>query len=421
MINLNINKNVFVPLYYPYLWDYSHRYNVFWGGRASGKTKFIMQKLFLKGLREKRVILLMRKETNKLRDSVWKELMVVLDDFKMRQFFEINKSELRATCTINGTEFKCLGLDEPEKIKGFVDVSDVFMDEVTAFTVDDVELIDGTLRSKKYNLPLQMYFSFNPISKANFVYNYFGFNTGVTPADTFILHSTYLCNPYLDSSYKDRMDVLRERNYNRWKIEALGEFCTLDKLVYNNWRIEDFNYKNIKGELLVGLDFGFITDISALVASILQEDEKKLYIFKTWGDTGKTNEELAQIIKSLGFAKSIIIADSAEQKSIEEIRRCGIPRIKPSTKGADSIIHGIQKLQNYEIIIHPSCDGIITEFENYSWKKDKQTGEYINKPIDAFNHYCDSLRYSLQCIKTGKLKSINKEALSLDVPKLNKR
>ena len=134
------------------------------------------------------------------------------------------------------------------------------------------------------------------------------------------------------------------------------------------------------------------------MASIIQENEKKIWVFKTWGDTGKTNEELAAVIKSLGFAKSVIIADSAEQKSIEELKRCGITRVRPSKKGPDSIIHGIQKLQNYEIIVHPSCDGIITEFENYSWQKDKATGEYINKPIDAFNHYCDSLRYSLQCV-----------------------
>ena len=396
MINLNINKNVFVPLYYPYLFDYSNRYNVYWGGRASGKTKFIMQKLFLKGLKEKRTILLMRKETNKLRDSVWKELMVAIDDFNMRRFFEINKSELRVTCMINGTEFKCLGLDEPEKIKGFVDISDVFMDEVTAFTPDDVELIDGTLRSRKYNLPLQMYFSMNPISKTNFVYKFFGFDTGITPDDTFILHSTYLDNPFLDENYKNRMEALKKRNYNRWKIEALGEFCTLDKLVYYNWKVEDFDHTQIKGKLLVGLDFGYTNDPTALVASVMTD--KKIYIFKEWVDTNKTNPQIAQVIKSLGFQKSTIICDSAEPKSIQELRQNGIYAARESVKGPDSILHGIQKLQEYEIIVHPSCQEVITEFENYSWQKDKKTGEYINKPIDQFNHCMDALRYSLQCV-----------------------
>ena len=413
IINLTVNKSICLPIYQPYIEDYSNRYNVYWGGRGSGKTKFIMQKLLIKGLKEKRLILLMRKETNKLRDSVWKELLSVIESFKLSRYFEINKTEFRVTCTLNGTEFKCLGLDEPEKIKGFADMSDVFMDEITAFNEDDIELIDGTLRSTNYKLPLQIYFAFNPISKANFVYKYFGFKDGITPPDTFILHSTYLDNPYLDESYISRMENMKERNYNRWKIEALGEFVSLDKLVYNNWKKETFNHADIVGELIIGLDFGFVNDISALVASILDEANKKIYIFKEWGDINKTNEELASIISALGFAKSNIIADAAEPKSIEEIKRKGIMRIRACTKGADSIVHGIQQLQQYDIIVHPSCEGVITELENYSWQKDKQSNEYINKPIDAFNHYMDALRYSLQCINTKKLKTINKSLLGL--------
>lgn len=408
-VNLNISKKIFLPCYQPYIQDYSYRYNVFYGGRGSGKTKFIMQKLLIKGLFEKRLILLMRKETNKVRDSVWKELLEVINDFQLTRYFTFNKTEFRAVCRLNGTEFKCLGLDEPEKIKGFTAISDVFMDEITGFTADDIELIDGTLRSKQYTLPLQMYFAFNPISKANFVYKFFGFDTGVAPANTFIMHTTYLDNPYLDDSFQERMEALKERNYNRWKIEALGEFVSLDKLVFQNYKVEEFNHSTIVGELAVGLDFGFVNDISALVASVIDEDNKRIYIFKEWGDTNKTNEELAAIISSLGFSKSVIIADCAEPKSIEELKRKGITRIRACEKGSDSILHGIQQLQQYEIIIHPSCTGIITEFENYSWQKDRKTNEYINKPIDDFNHYIDALRYSIQVMKKNKLKSINKE------------
>lgn len=412
MITLNIDESFFLPCYRDQIDDYSYRYNVYWGGRASGKTKFLHQKLVLKGLKEKRMILLMRKETNKLRDSVWKELLEVIREFGLSKYFELNKSEFRATCLINGTEFKCLGLDEPEKIKGFTDVSDVLMDEVTGFSVDDVELIDGTLRSGKYKLPLQMYFSFNPISKQNFVFKYFGFDTGIVPPDTYIKHTTYLDNPYLDSSFLTRMETLKQRNYNRWKIEAQGEFCTLDKLIYNNWRIEDFDYRDIDGELCLGLDFGFTNDPSVLVASIVTDDT--IYIFKEWGDTGKTNPEIADVIKSLGFAKSVIIADSAEVKSIEEIRREGIRRITESKKGADSILHGIQRVQQFEIVCHPTIKNTVVELENYSWQKDKHSGEYINKPSDSgFDHYLDALRYSLQCMDKQRMKTFDKSLLGL--------
>ena len=410
-INLNISKQIFCPIYLPYLYDYSKRYNVYYGGRASGKTKFIMQKLLIKGLRERRTILLMRKQTTQLRDSVWKEMLQTISDFHLLDYFSINKTEFRITCNINGTEFKCLGLDEPEKIKGFADISDVFMDEVTGFNKEDVELIDGTLRSPKFKLPLQMYFSFNPISKANFVYTYFGFDTGIVPPNTFILKSTYLDNPFLGANVAERYEALKQRDYQRWQIEALGDFVSLDRLVFQNVKVEEFNHADIKGQLICGLDYGFVNDISAFVASLLDEENKKLYVFKIWGDTNKTNQELANIIKAMGFSKSVIIADCAEQKSIEEMRREGIIKIKPSVKGADSIIHGIQKLQQYEIIVHPDCEGIITEFQNYAWQKDKQSGEYINKPIDAFNHYIDALRYSLQSAGTGKLVSLPRDVL----------
>lgn len=410
-INLNISKQIFCPIYLPYLYDYSKRYNVYYGGRASGKTKFIMQKLLIKGLRERRTILLMRKQTTQLRDSVWKEMLQTISDFHLLDYFSINKTEFRITCKINGTEFKCLGLDEPEKIKGFADISDVFMDEVTGFNKEDVELIDGTLRSPKFKLPLQMYFAFNPISKANFVYTYFGFDSGIVPSNTFILKSTYLDNPFLGANVAERYEALKQRDYQRWQIEALGDFVSLDRLVFQNVKVEEFNHADIKGQLICGLDYGFVNDISAFVASLLDEENKKLYVFKIWGDTNKTNQELANIIKAMGFGKSVIIADCAEQKSIEEMRREGIIKIKPSVKGADSIIHGIQKLQQYEIIVHPDCEGIITEFQNYAWQKDKQSGEYINKPIDAFNHYIDALRYSLQSAGAGKLVSLPRNVL----------
>ena len=378
-------------------------------GRGSGKTRFVFDKILLKSLREKRTILLMRKTTANCKYSVWKELKEAVERFKLSKYFIFYESDYSAVCKLTGSVFRCQGLDNPEKIKGFSEISDVVLEEATEFSVEDLELIDGTVRSVKYKLPLQIYFLFNPVSKANWVYKYFGFDTGIAPSNTFVLKTTYLDNPHLSQDYIQRMEDMRTKNPTRWRIEALGDFVSLDKLVFQNYRVEEFNHAEIKGELLVGLDFGFINDVSALTASILDEENGRIYVFKEWGATGKTNDELAKIITSLGFSKSTIIADAAEQKSVEEIKRLGITRIKPCVKGPDSIIHGIQKLQNYEIIVHPQCSEIITEFENYSWQKDKTTGEYVNKPVDSFNHYIDSLRYSIQCVDNSrKLKTLNK-------------
>lgn len=413
-INLNIKKSVFLPCYQPYVNDYDSRYNVYYGGRGSGKTIFVFQKLLLKGLKEKRTILLMRKTTANCKFSVWKELKEAVERFQLTKYFTFYESDYSAVCNINGTVFKCTGLDVAEKIKGFSEVSDVLLEEATEFTPEDFDLIDGTVRSVKYDLPLQIYCLFNPVSKANWVYKRFGFEDGIIPPDTFILKTTYLDNPHLSPDYIKRMENMKLTNPTRWKIEALGDFVSLDKLIFQNWKSEEFNHAEIKGDLLVGMDFGFVNDVSTVVASVIVEADKRIYVFKEWGDTNKTNEELAQIISTLGFSKSVIVADSAEQKSIEEIRRKGVAKIKPCVKGPDSIIHGIQKLQNYEIIIHPSCTELLVELENYAWTKDKKTGEYINKPIDAFNHYIDALRYSLQCVDNSKkLKTMSKANFSL--------
>lgn len=405
-IQLNIDKSVFLPCYQPYITDYNYRYNVLYGGRGSGKTQFTLDKLLIKGLKEKRTILLMRKVYRKCKDSVWKELKASVERFHLGKYFTFYEGDYRAVCNLNGTVFKCEGLDEAEKIKGFSEISDVLLEEATEFSLEDFELIDGTVRSVRYRLPLQIYCLFNPVSKANWVFKRFGFDTGIVPANTFIQKTTYLDNPHLSQDYLARMEHMKETNPTRWRIEALGDFVSLDKLIFQNYTVEEFDYTKIQGQLLVGLDFGFITDPSAIVASILNEEEKTIHIFKEWSGQGKTNQELIEVIKALGFAKSVIVADSSEQKSIEEIKRGGIIKIKPATKGPDSVIHGLQKLMNYHIIVHPSCQGVITEFENYSWQKDRN-GEYINRPCDSFNHFCDSLRYSLQCATT-KLKTLSK-------------
>ena len=94
----------------------------------------------------------------------------------------------------------------------------------------------------------------------------------------------------------------------------------------------------------------------------------------------------------MGYAKEVITADSAEPKSIDELKGLGLRRIAPAKKGRDSINMGIQFIQNFEIIIHPRCVNFLTEISNYTWDKDK-FGNPINRPIDDFNHCMDALRY----------------------------
>lgn len=347
-----------------------------------------------------------RKVGRTIKDSTFD---LIVETLKKLQIYDACKVNL-STYTIqlpNGSLFLFKGMDDSEKIKSITDITDVWAEEATELSLDDFTQLDLRLRAMAANL--QFFCSFNPVSKLNWVYKQWFAPEAELGEDTLIVKSTYRDNRFLPDSYIKALEEKAKTNPNYYKVYTLGEFTTLDRLVFYNWKVEDFDFKTIKGQLMCGLDFGFISDTSAFVASLLDEENKKIYVFREWGATGKTNQDLANIISALGFSKSVIIADSSEQKSIVEIKQAGVQKIKPAAKGPDSIRHGIQKLQNYEIIIHPSCENLKTEMENYTWKKDKITGEYTNTPIDMFNHYIDALRYSLQCVGT-KLKTLSKDS-----------
>ena len=335
----------------------------------------------------------------------------MIKKFKLYDLCKVNLSTYTITLP-NDSMFLFKGMDDNEKIKSITDITDIWCEEGTELTEDDFTQLD--LRLRALAGLLQLFISFNPVSKVNWVYKrWFSEAAVYNKEDTMIFHTTYKDNKFLPKDYIKALEEKAKTNYVYYRIYALGEFASLDKLIFTNWQVEEFDYTKLQGELAVGMDFGFVNDVSTVVGSIVNEEAKTIHIFKEWGDTNKTNEELAAIIISLGFRKSTIIADAAEPKSIEEIKRQGVPHIKACTKGPDSILHGIQKLQQYTIYVHPSCTGIITEFENYAWQKDKKTNEYINKPSDSFNHYIDALRYSLQVTNTNKLKTFNKSLLSL--------
>ena len=404
-IQLNLKKSMFVPKFYPLLLDYSHRWEVYMGSAGSAKSYFITQKLIIRATREPIKILVCRRYGSTIRNTCFSLFKDVLTKWQLTKYVKIRETDFNIKFP-NGSEIIFIGLDEETKLLSLNNISCVFIEEVFEVPKNIIEQLN--LRMRGAASRQQIIMAFNPISKHHWLYNFCEEN----PPESFIYtHSTYKDNHFLSAEYVASLDELEKRNPQKYRVYGLGEWgIDADGLVFQNWKVEDFEHKDIKGSLMCGLDFGFVNDISAFTASLLVEEEKRIYIFKEWGDTNKTNQELVNIITSLGFSKSVIIADCAEQKSIEEIKRAGIQKIRACSKGKDSIIHGIQKLQNYEIIIHPSCIGVITEFENYTWSKDKNTDTYINKPIDDFNHYIDALRYSLQCVGT-KLKSFDKNLL----------
>lgn len=415
-MKLILHKEIFNDVYLSSLDDYSKRYEVYYGGAGSGKSVFVAQKLVKKALTDRRKILVLRKVDKTTKNSTFQLLLDTLTDWKIIDKCKINRTDFTITLP-NGSVFLCCGLQDPERIKSITGLTDAWLEEATEFNQEDFNQIDLRIRHPEAK-GQQIILSFNPVSKVNWCYKLFfkeAADAAITDfrAQCKILHTNYLDNKFLPQSYIDSLLLLKATNLDYYKIYALGEFGSLSKLVFNNWKVEEFDCTQVHGDLCVGLDFGFIADPTALVASIVDDENKKIYVFNAKSRKGLLNNEIAEMIKAEGFAKSSIIADSAEQKSIEEIKREGISRIKPATKGQGSILQGIQKLQQYQIIVHPSgAAALIEELKNYCWEKDKKTNEYINKPIDKYNHCIDALRYSLQCMG-HKVKTMDKALLGL--------
>lgn len=401
-MKLKLDPRIFNDVYRPHLFDYSHRYNVYYGGRSSGKSYFVSDKLLIKGLNEKRRMLFLMKQGNKVKETIWTLFINSIQKFKIYDQCKINKTEFTIELP-NGTYIKMTGMDDPEKAKGFVDIDTVWFEECTAFSEEDIDLVDGTLRGPKKNK--EIYFTFNPVSKQNWVYRYFGFDTGEFKKNTFILKTTYRDNKWCTQAEIERLEDLKRRNPARYKIEAEGDFATLDKLVFPHYEVLDFNWKdkmyngNNRTFLALGCDFGF-NDPTAFIASVIDDTRKEIWIFDEHYERGMLNSDIYKIILNKHFQKETIFFDAAEPKSIQEIKKLGINKARACRKGPGSIKSGIKKILEYDIYVHPSCVHTKDELDNYSYKKDKSTGEYTNEPLDdGWCHLMDALRYSMQIVR----------------------
>lgn len=398
-ININISKKVFNDAYLDQLENYTTRFNVFYGGAGSGKSHFVVQKMILKYLKfNNRKCLVVRKVANTLRDSIFALFKTVLSDWQLFTKCQVLESYMTIILP-NGSQFIFKGLDDQEKIKSIANIDDIVIEECTELVPIDFTQLNLRLRSK--NIYNQIHLMFNPISKANWVYKKW-FANGYDTSSTMILHTAHQHNKFLPQEYIDSLLAMKDENPALYEVYALGKFATLDKLVYDNWTVTEFDYREIlrtnkNAKAYFGLDYGYTNDPTAFICVIVDRVAKNLYVFDEFYETGMLNNQIADKIKYKGYAKEIITADSAEQKSTQEIRiKEGITRIRPARKGKDSVLNGIQYIKQYKMFVHSNCVHTIEELENYSWVKDKETGEYINEPIDSYNHLMDAFRYALE-------------------------
>ena len=392
-LNIDISKRIFNNVYYPYLNYYNKRLLILFGGSSSGKSKFVAQRTIYQLLKGGRNFLCIRKVGNTIKNSIFAELTKVIGEWNLKQYFKINNTDFTITAP-NDYQIICRGLDDAEKIKSITVkkgiITDIWVEEATELIEEDYMQLYLRLRGKS-DVKKQIVFTFNPISNLHWIKTKL---FDLKDDNTDILKTTYLDNRFLTEEDKKRIQDLKNRDLIYYNIYALGEWGVLGNLIFNNWQVQDLTeLKDKFNHYYYGLDFGFTNDPTAIVKVALKDD--RIYILDEIYQKGLENNQIAKLLQEFSGG-SYVYCDSSEPKSIKELRNYNINALAVS-KGKDSIMHGIQWLRQYKIIVNSCCKNVINELQCYKYREDKD-GNVLNEPVDMFNHCLDALRYATESL-----------------------
>ena len=396
---MNISLQETVGRGYADYWNTDKRYRVCKGSRGSKKSKTTALNMIyrLYDYPESNG-LCVRRYGNTLRDSVFSDLKWAIHKFHLDNYFECNVSPMQITRIKTGQKILFRGLDEGLKLTSIsVDkgcLCWVWIEEAYEVREDDFDKLDMSIRGEVPDGYFkQITLTFNPWSANSWLKARFFDHPD---EDTFTKTTTWHCNGWLDDADRHIFEKMKEQNPRRYRIEGEGEWGISEGLIYPNHVVEDFDVDTVKSvtgiRAAFGLDFGY-TDPNAFICALVDSKNYKIYVFDEWYKTNVTNKIIAETLIDKGYGGQKIICDSAEPKSIQELKDEGI-KAEGSRKGGDSVNHGIQQIQNYQIVIKPCCREFIKEIDNYCWEKDSQ-GKMTDKPDHEFSHGMDALRYGV--------------------------
>ena len=394
---------------YKSFWNFKGRYKVVKGSRASKKSKTTALWIIYNMMKYKNAnTLVVRKVFRTLKDSCYSDLRWAINRFQVQDYWELKESPLEMTYKPTGQKILFRGFDDPLKITSIsVSVGSLcwcWVEEAYELTNEKYfNMLDESIRGVvEEPLFKQIIITLNPWNEGHWIKARF-FDREAK--NILALTTNYFCNEWLDETDKELFEDMKIRDPRRYQVAGLGNWGIVDGLVYENWQELEFDWREIlnkrqKVKAVFGLDFGYTNDPAAFFCGILDMEQKEIYVFDEIYQKGMQNTAIYSNIEKLGFKKEIIVADSAEPKSIDHLKGLGLYRIKASKKGKDSINAGIQFIQDFKIFIHPRCVNFLTEISNYAWDNDK-FGKAVNKPIDDFNHLMDAMRYALEDYMLG--------------------
>nr|DAX92805.1 MAG TPA: terminase large subunit [Caudoviricetes sp.] len=360
--------------------------------------------------------LVVRKTYRTLLDSCFAQLKWAVNRLGVKDYFDFKLSPLEIIYKPTGQKILFRGLDDPLKVTSVtVDVGSLcFLWIEEAYEImseSDFDMLDESIRGEvpKGHFK-QITLTFNPWNERHWIKRRF---FDKKDKDVLAITTNYTCNEWLDRSDLNVFERMKENNPRRYQVAGLGNWGIVDGLIYENFEERQFTLEEIKDyKTVAGLDFGYTNDPTAFFIGFLDKKDSILYVWDEMYSKGLSNKKIYENIKNMGYSKEKITGDSAEPKSIDELKGYGL-RIKGAKKGKDSILNGIQWIQDLKIIIHPRCNNFLTEISNYQWDKDK-FGKALNRPIDDFNHLLDAMRYALEDdIQSKTIKAVNRSILGL--------
>ena len=408
-ITLNLKKSQFVPKFFPLLLDYSHRWEVYMGSAGSAKSYFITQKLIVRACKEPIKILVCRRYGSTIRNTCFSLFKEILSKWKLLPFVKIRETDFNIRFS-NGSEIIFIGLDEETKLLSLNGIGAIFIEEAYEVPKPIVEQLNLRLRGRTQNQQIIM--AFNPIS-ANHWLKEFCDNP---PSSFMFVHSTYKDNPFLNAEYIQQLEELYVRNPAKARVFCDGEWgVDAEGLVITNWSKEEFDAMELAAaglEHRAGIDLGWV-DKTAIIDSLYDAANKTIYVFNEFYKSGCQLSDIAFALGEMNLKKTKVFVDSSEPRSIQFFRNEGFNTV-PCSKGKDSVKAGLMFLQDCKIIVHPKCQNFITELENFSYIKSKQTGEWTEETTHEWSHAIDACRYAYSDIYTNrKLKTLDKKLLGI--------
>lgn len=390
---------------YNEFWHNKNFYRVVKGSRGSKKSKTTALNFIYRLMEyEWANLLVVRRFSNTNKQSTYTDLRWATNRLGVKHLFKFNDSLPEITYKPTGQKILFRGLDDPLKITSITVENGIlcwawFEEAYQIETFDKfstvVESIRGSIDDSEFFKQITV--TFNPWSERHWLKPTF-FDEDTKLNNTFSYTTTYRVNEWLDEVDIARYEDLYRTNPRRARIVCDGDWGVAEGLVFENFEVKEFDWvKKLKDKQVVahGSDFGFTQDPTTLVSTIVDTQNKELWIYNEHYQRGMLTDEIYQMYIDKGLKNAEIIADSAEKRLITEIKRKGISNIKPSVKGQGSIMQGVQFIQGFKIYVHPSCEHTIEELNTYTFDQDKD-GNWLNKPIDENNHILDALRYSLE-------------------------